>query len=136
MKRIFGLSLCLFTVFLLGACSSDDTPVANVPQLSGNITFDRTRVGVGQPVKMSFALPAQTIPRCAFIRQSFSSFFASIVFSKLRALSGVAICTFKTCLRVYIESEVSSAFASAVMHINSMLILSKHERAYLILCDN
>lgn len=58
MKRIFGLSLCLLTVFLLGACSSDDTPVANVPQLSGNITFDRTRVGVGQPVKMSFALPA------------------------------------------------------------------------------
>lgn len=57
MKRIFGLSLCLLTVFLLGACSSDDTPVANVPQLSGNITFDRTRVGVGQPVKMSFALP-------------------------------------------------------------------------------
>ena len=46
MKRIFRLSLCLLTVFLLGACSSDDTPVANVPQLSGNITFDRTRVGV------------------------------------------------------------------------------------------
>ena len=27
MKRIFGLSLCLLTVFLLGACSSDDTLV-------------------------------------------------------------------------------------------------------------
>jgi len=58
MKSILGLSLCLFSVFLLGACSSDDAPVANVPQLSGNITFDRTRVGIGQSVTMSFALPA------------------------------------------------------------------------------
>ena len=72
MKRIFRLSLCLLTVFLLGACSSDDTPVANVPQLSGNITFDRTRVGVGQPVKMSFALPASVSPDVLKAEYSFN----------------------------------------------------------------
>lgn len=58
MKGFLGLSLCLITMLLLGACSSDDAPVANVPQLSGNITFDRTRVGVGQPVTISFTLPS------------------------------------------------------------------------------
>lgn len=57
MKKVLEVSLCLFAMFVLGACSSDDAPVAKVPQLTGTLSFDRTRVGVGQPVKMSFSLP-------------------------------------------------------------------------------
>ena len=62
MKRFLGLSLCLIAMFLVSACSSDDAPVANVPQLSGSISFDRTRVGVRQPVTISFTLPAALSP--------------------------------------------------------------------------
>lgn len=41
------------------ACNNDneDQPVVNVPQLTGEITFDRNNIGVGQPVGISFKIP-------------------------------------------------------------------------------
>lgn len=58
MKKKVFLVLILFVIVAFAGCSDDKDPVANVPQLSGDVQIDRNRVGVGQQITISFQLPA------------------------------------------------------------------------------